>query len=125
MSTVYIIQNPQRWDGDKGQMVGRFDFSSSHLYGEPVFLLSPTAAPFNGGPIIRELEEKLDPFRPEDFLLMVGNPVIIAWSGIIAQRALAWNTGNPDAMPACLQWSGKDRQYIEVTGVDLTEAGGI
>ncbi len=120
MSRVYIVQNPMRYDEGKGQMVNKWDFSSANIYGELVYLLSPTAAPFNNKSIILELEEKLAGFTPNDFLLLVGNPCLIGYCHTVATVAMhpQW----PGEMPTCLQWSGKDQSYIKVDGGCLSLA---
>ncbi len=112
MSKVYVVQNQHRWDGAHQRFVPKFDSTSAERFGELVYLLSPTAAPFRSEPIIAELQEKLRDYRPGDHLLLVGNPVLIGFAVAIAADA---NDGHVDL----LQWSGKDQRYIEVKGRDL------
>ena len=107
--TVYVVQNQHCFSKQDSKMVPKFDFSSAEKYGKLVFLLSPTAAPFNPESIIKELEEKLEPFTKDDYLLMVGNPVLMGLAAIIANEYL--EPGDPLNF---LQWSGRDRGYITV-----------
>lgn len=112
MKRVFVVQNQHRWDRDKQRFEPKFDLTPAEEFGELVYLLSPTAAPFRSEPIIEELREKLADFGPGDHLLLVGNPVLIGFATAIAAEA---NDGNV----SLLQWSGKDQRYIavEVSGI--------
>jgi hypothetical protein len=107
MSTVFVIQNQHRWDKDKSTFVPKFDFSSAVGYGQLSYLLTPTAAPFNSGPVIDELREKLSFFGDDDCLLLIGNPVLIGCAVAIAAQS---NRGKVKV----LQWSGTDRRYVKI-----------
>ena len=57
---VYVVQEQMRFDRDSRQMVPRFpSISRATMYGELVYLLSPTAAPFSSESIVKELHFKL------------------------------------------------------------------
>lgn len=107
MSQVYVVQNQHRWDANQRQFVPKFDLTAAEEYGKLEFLLSPTAAPFRAGPLIAELQEKLSKIEPEDYVLLIGNPVLI---GIAVAIAAGYNQGNLNV----LQWSGKDGRYLVV-----------
>lgn len=107
MARVFVVQKQHRFDEQKGELVPKFDLSSAEQYGEIVYLLSPTASPFNPGPIVEELQEKLADFGDEDSLLLVGNPCLIGFATAIAAEA-------SDGFVRLLQWSGRDRAYIPV-----------
>ena len=104
--TVFVIQNQQRRDGD-GQLRDVYDYSPAEEFGEIEFLLSPTAAPWSPEPVIAELREKLSGFSQDDYLLLSGNPVLMALASMIA----ADEAGTVNF----LQWHGRDRRYIPVT----------
>lgn len=108
MSRVFVVQNQHRWDRDKAKFVPKFDLTPAQVFGDLVFLLSPTAAPFRPEPVVSELREKLRDFGPEDTLLLVGNPVLI---GLAVAVAADYNDGSVSV----LQWSGKDQRYLKVT----------
>ncbi|QYW02136.1 hypothetical protein CPT_Sonora_033 [Stenotrophomonas phage Sonora] len=112
MSRVFVVQNQHRWDGTLGQFVPKFDLSPAQVFGDIVPLLSPTASPFNLGSILGELRSKLSDFRDDDYILCVGNPILIALTFAIAADV---NGGTATA----LQWSGKDRRYLPVGVTDL------
>jgi hypothetical protein len=104
---VYAIQNQHRWDQGKGEFVPKFDLSSAKQYGDVEYLLTPTAAPFNSGPVVKELKQKLSWFGDNDSLLLIGNPVLIGCAVAIAAKV---NNGRVKV----LQWSGTDRRYVAV-----------
>jgi hypothetical protein len=106
-SRVFVVQNQHKWDRDRQKFVPKFDLSPAEEFGELVFLLSPTAAPFRPDPIIQELRTKLAVITPEDYILCVGNPLLIQWAGAIAADFLGGRLRS-------LQWSGKDQRYIAV-----------
>lgn len=110
---VYVVQNQHRWNKDADRFEPKFDMSTAERFGELVYLLSPTAAPFNPNPIVRELREKLREYREGDHLLLIGNPALILAVGAIAA---SYNAGRVSV----LQWSGKDQRYlnIQLDGLD-------
>jgi hypothetical protein len=104
---VYVVQKQHRWDEDKQAFVPKFDLSSAEKYGELIYLLTPTAAPFNTMPVVKELHEKLYWFGDEDSLLLIGNPVLIGCAVTVAAKT---NNGRVKM----LQWSGTERRYIQI-----------
>ena len=112
--TVYVVQNPYKWDAQKQELVKKYNLEPAEEYGDLVFLLSPTAAPFNPTPIIKELKENLTNFTDEDYLLLIGNPVLI---GLAVAIAADTNEGNAKL----LQWSGKDKKYLSIQVNQLFE----
>lgn len=108
MSRVFVVQNQHCWDREARAFVPKYDLSSAHQFGDMIELLSPTAAPFNPDPIIDELHAKLADFTDDDFILCIGNPLLLAWAFAIAAAA---NNGSAKA----LQWSGKERRYLPVS----------
>lgn len=113
MSKVFVVQMPTRYDKDKGTYVDRYDITPAEFYGEIVHLLKPNAAPFNSKGIIEQLHDELKDYSDADWILMIGNPILIAFVGAIAAHH---NDGKINA----LQWSGKDGAYIPVRAEGLT-----
>lgn len=109
---VFVVQNQHRWSREHQRFEPKFDLSPAETFGELVYLLSPTAAPFRPEPVIEELREKLADFGPGDHLLLVGNPVLIGFAVALAADA---NGGDV----SLLQWSGKDQRYIAVEASGL------
>ena len=112
MSKVFVVQNQHKWHIQKEEFVPKFNLEPAEKYGKLVYLLNPTAHPFNPGHIIEELKEKLSGFTAEDHLLLVGNPILIGFAVAIASQ---YTHGSV----SLLQWSGKDHRYIQVTTSDL------
>jgi len=105
---VYIVQqqfmvNP----GNHAELIPKFDFSSAKEFGSLEILLSPQANPFSIDLIKTELWKKLETFNSRDYLLLVGNPVLMAVTSCIA-----YNFSNGPVQ--FLQWSGKDKKYIRI-----------
>lgn len=111
-SRVFVVQNQHRSDPETGNMVPKFNLAPAAQYGELVYLLSPTAAPWRPDPLVEELSAKLADFTSADFLLLIGNPVLIGFATAIAAKA---NDGDIN----CLQWSGREQKYIVVRGRGL------
>ncbi len=105
--TVYVVQNQLRWSHETKGLVEKFDTTPAEEYGELSFLLGSNASPFNPVSVIDELTEKLQAFTDEDHLLLIGNPCLIGFAVAIAADI-------NDGRVRLLQWSGKDRRYIEV-----------
>lgn len=106
MRIVYVVQN-QHHHVD-GQLVPKFDLRAAERWGTLVYLLSPTARPFSGAGIVRELHQKLSKYDPDhDHLLLLGNPCLIGWSTAIAARY-----GN--GRVSLLQWDGKIQDYASI-----------
>ncbi len=112
MSRVFVVQNQHRWDRQLNKFVPKFDLSPAATFGELVYLLSPTAAPFSSDSVIEELQKKLASITKEDYILCVGNPILIQWVGAIAADFLGGRLRS-------LQWSGKHEQYIAVEASGL------
>lgn len=109
---VFVVQRSQRWDVRQQKLVDKFDLEPARQHGELVFLLSPSAAPFNSESVVRDLHLGLDSFNPEvDSLLLIGNPCLIGFA-----VALAGDLSN-DGKISLLQWHGKDHKYIRVEAV--------
>lgn len=95
---VFVVQQPTGRD-DEGRVIPTFDLSPAETYGELVFVLGPTENPFADAQATlmrisnRFLEER---FGDEDWVLLVGNPVLIGLMSVVAAqysdrlRVLQW-----------------------------------
>lgn len=106
--TVFVVQDPRRYNRDTGDYESTFDLSPAEEYGELRYLLTPTAAPWNPEGVMPELWAALGDFGDEDHLLLVGNPILIGWATAVAAD---FNDGRVNL----LQWHGRDRRYISVS----------
>lgn len=112
--TVYVVQDTRRYEN--GEYVSVHDLTPAQQFGEMVYLLSPTAAPWKPEGIISELWDKLEGFCDEDFLLMVGNPVLV---GLATAVACDVNKGRVKF----LQWHGRSQSYTPVEAQVFEVAG--
>lgn len=76
-------------------------------YGEIVELLSPTAKPFNPAPLVEELYIKLEKFSSADYIICIGNPILLSMAVTIAADI---NNGKV----RLLQWHGHRNEYTPV-----------
>jgi hypothetical protein len=106
MNRVFVVHNQYK-KTDDGFLVPKYDLNIALEWGNLTCLLSPSASPFHPERIVPELQHKLKDFTKNDYLLLVGNPVLIGMATAIAARA----SGGEVQM---LQWNGRDQRYIPV-----------
>jgi len=107
MSIVYVVQDSRRYDNLTGEYVSVHDLSPAEEFGTLKYLLTPTAAPWKPESILNDLWTGLDKFSDDDYLLMVGNPVLC---GLATAVACDINDGRI----RLLQWNGRERRYTAV-----------
>lgn len=105
--TVYVVQDHRRYDKDTGEYVSVHDLTPAEEFGTLKYLLSPTAAPWATESIINDLWDGLEGFGDDDYLLMVGNPVLC---GLATAVACDVNDGRI----RFLQWNGRQKCYTAV-----------
>lgn len=106
--TVYVVQQQMRFDSEKGGLVPRFpSINKAERWGEIVFLLAPSAHPFEPDLVLGDMHEKLSTFGDDDHLLLIGNPGLI---GMATALAAHFNEGSVKL----LQWSGRHGEYTEI-----------
>lgn len=107
MNIVYVVQCQHRFDKDLQKLVPVYDLSPAKEYGDLVELLGRGASPFGPESVLKQLHRMLQHYGPEDYLLLIGNPVLIGWAVAIAAH---YCTGKV----TCLQWSGKEKAYLPI-----------
>lgn len=108
MPRVFVIQNPHRASEDGGALRATYDLSDARRFGELVYLLSPTAKPFEPNEsVIETLRDKLADYETEDHLLLIGNPALIGFATAIAAD---FN----DGVVSLLQWNGTRSGYVSI-----------
>lgn len=110
---VWLVQDTKWIDPRDGQLKSKFDFTAAERFGELHELLEPTSSPFNLEPVLKRLHDNLEMFCDDDYLLLVGSPVLL---GIACAVASYYNDGNV----SMLQWSGAKRDYIPVLAKGIT-----
>lgn len=102
MSTVWVPQQPSRWDGLNSVWVPTVNLRPAAVYGDIEVLLPPGMSPIALVPIKQALKEKLANSQPDDLLLAVGDPSIIALCAVILAMKhsklimLKWDKNNND-----------------------------
>jgi len=106
--TVYVVQQVLEWSDKEGRLVPKFDMSPAREHGEVVYLLSPSAKPFDRS-VIAQLRHGLRHFGTHegDSILGTGSPVLIA-----AAAAIAAQEG--DGKLTVLQWNRERQGYRRV-----------
>lgn len=106
--TVFAVQQQMRFDQVRKELVPRFtSINKAERWGQIVYLLSPSAHPFNPDLVLGDMHERLSDFSDDDHLLLIGNPGLIGMATTIA----AWyNNGSVKL----LQWSGRHNEYTEI-----------
>lgn len=109
LMTVFAVQQQMQFDQEKKELVPRFpSITKAESYGKIEFLLGPGANPFTPELVLGDLHEKLSSFSDDDFILLIGNPVLIGMAVAIASY---YNKGKV----SFLQWSGKHGSYTKVS----------
>jgi hypothetical protein len=115
MSRVFVVQQPTR-RGDDGGVEPSFDLSPAEAYGELVFLLHEAHNPFNAmnatAQLVLDAFDEHDYEPEEDYLLLVGNPVLM---GVVAAVAGRYSLeGYGESMIRILQWNRARAAYFPV-----------
>lgn len=102
---VYVVQVPERRN-ISGRITSKFDLKPAEKYGRLIPLLGPTARPFSPEKIVDDLRHRLSQYDELDYILCIGNPILIGWATAIAAD---FN----DGVVSMLQWSNGG--YVAVT----------
>ena len=106
--TVYAVQQQMRFDQTRKELVPRFtSINKAERWGQIVYVLSPSAHPFNPELVLGDIHERLSGFSDDDHLLLIGNPGLI---GMATAIAAYYNEGRVKL----LQWSGRHNEYTEI-----------
>jgi hypothetical protein len=105
MSTVYIVCEPTHMIA--GVMRPSMDVTPAAKFGGLVVLMPISQSMLAPVPTVRDLKEKLRNFTDDDFILPVGDPVLIATVAMIAAEQ---NGGRVKF----LKWDKKLRVYFSI-----------
>ena len=111
---VYVIQEiPGTQAGNP-----KINIMWASKYGEFKFLLPEfSQIIFSPGPLIFKLRKSLENYRPEDYLLLTGDPAII---GVACSIVSDMTNGKYNL----LKWDKQERQYYPIE-INLYEKGEI
>lgn len=100
MKTVWVPQEPSRLDPKTKLWMPTVSLQAAAAFGNIEILLPPGMSTLALVPIRQALKEKLVNSGPEDFLVAVGDPAIIAMCAVILARKhgklnmLKWDKNN-------------------------------
>lgn len=103
MSRVFIPQVPSRYDTKIGSWVPTVNLDPAKDFGELVIMLPPEASRLETDDIVRLLKAAMTEYGPEDYILALGDPLVIAVASAVADRA-----SSPLRL---LRWDKISRQY--------------
>lgn len=113
-SRVFAVQQPTKWS--HGRPVPSMDLAPAETFGDVRFLLHPAQNPFNEPDLPQIIRHALRAaaFDHHDYLLLVGNPILI---GVTAAVAADLNDGRL----RMLQWQREGGHYepVEFQGLQL------
>lgn len=109
MSKVYVVCEPVSKEG-----IVKMDLSPAMEYGELEVLLGHSQSLLAPVPTVRKLRDKLENFSDNDYLLPVGDPVLMS---TVAMVASYFNNGRVKF----LKWDRLQRKYL-VIQVDTSGA---
>ena len=108
--TVYVVQKQIRYNPGTGKPEPRFPtIAKAEKYGDLEYCLSPNEHPYNLESVLGNLHESLSGFSDDDYLVLVGSPILLGCAAAIAAR---YNEGRV----SFLQWSAKENDYIKIAG---------
>lgn len=105
MNKVYIVCEPAR--RMMGEKVSSVDLTPAADWGETVILLQSNQAMLNSASTIATLHQKLRDFCDDDYLVPIGDPVLMCTAAMIA----AYHNNGRVKM---LKWDRIQRKYISI-----------
>ncbi len=103
MSRVFIPQVPSRFDTNTNSWMPTVSINAAKAFGEIKVMLPPEASRLEPGAMVDLLCAAMADYGEQDYILALGNPVLIAIAAILADRA-----SSPLRM---LQWDKVSRNY--------------
>jgi hypothetical protein len=104
-SIVYVVQNQLKMT-ETGVFVPRYDLNTAKSFGEFHYCIGPHAKPFDVENCLEELRESMWNITSDDYLLLLGNPILIGLATMVASE-------HTDSLHF-LQWHGKNQRYQAV-----------
>ena len=104
MGRVYVVQHHLRYNPESGELEPRYDLRPAEEFGKLTYILDAKTTLQRPEVVVAKMEMILRGFTSEDYLLPIGNPVLIGWAMALAA---AHNSGKV----AVLVWSNRDQRY--------------
>lgn len=80
MSKVYVVQNVKQVSYKTGELESKYDHSRATRYGELVYLVDGQVRIWSQSSVldaVADVKQRLQPITIDDYLLLVGDPVMI------------------------------------------------
>lgn len=104
--SVFVPQEPSRWDAALQMHVPSVNLRPAMKYGTLKVLMPPNISVMFASPTVQALKEKLAASTQDDFLVAVGDPTLIATcAGILLRKHGRMNL---------LKWDRRESQYALV-----------
>jgi hypothetical protein len=108
MPKVYAIQNQHFKDRTTGQLVPKVDMEPALAYGELVYIFEPNArSHLMINSLVDQAWDVLTQMQPDDYLVLMGDPVLIGIAFAVASDVLREHGGDVRV----LKWSKKFQTY--------------
>ncbi len=106
MSRVFIPQIPSRYDTNASAWMPTVNIDPAKKFGELNVMLPPEANRLEVSSIVSVLKRMMKDYGPDDYVLALGDPMIIALASVIAERAAG--------TLRMLRWDRMSREYMLV-----------
>lgn len=104
MPRVFIPQVPSRFDTNSGAWMPTVNIDPAKKFGELNVMLPPEANRLELSSIVSVLKRMMKDYTDQDYVLALGDPMIIAVAAVIAERAAG--------SLRLLRWDRMERQYV-------------
>lgn len=107
MPKVYAPQMPSKYDTTTKLWIPSINIDPARKFGELVVMLPPNANRLHTAPLIAAMRDQMRDYGPEDYLVAVGDPSLIAAAACIAHRKAG-------GLLRVLKWDRQVSSYILV-----------
>ena len=103
MNTVYVPQQPSKWDEKVGLWIPQIDMRNAARYGDINIMFPPQASRVDFAQVMEVMATKLADFKSGDYLVALGSPAMIAGAAMFIAKKnngylklLTWDRINKD-----------------------------
>lgn len=107
MAKVYVPQVPSKYDAPTRLWVPSINLDHAKTFGDLVVMLPPNANRLHIHPLIVALREQMADYSPDDWVVAVGDPSLIAAAACIAVK-------KTHGLLRLLKWDRQSSAYISV-----------
>lgn len=107
MPKVYAPQVPSKYDTATKLWLPSINLEPAKKFGELVVMLPPNANRLHISPLMTALREQMKEYSPEDYIVAVGDPSLIAAASCLAAK-------KTNGLLRILKWDRQSSSYIAV-----------